>query len=157
MFYNSLFCILILFTWICCILLLLIIAVVFFSTCQKWRNKDVQSINLSRNLVPYRSMKIFSKLQWIYKARERVNSYFQVSSLCIKTTKGTADPFIRESMWWWLVKIMAYHQFSASCQLIPYKQYPVSFESQDTNFCSRELRCWLRSCNSIALYLEPVP
>ena len=44
-FYNLLFYILILFTWMCCVLLLLIIAVVFYLTCQKWRNKDVQSIN----------------------------------------------------------------------------------------------------------------
>ena len=44
-FYNLLFYILILFTWMCCVLFLLIIDVVFYLTCQKWRNKDVQPIN----------------------------------------------------------------------------------------------------------------
>ena len=64
-FQNLLCYILILFTWICCVLLPLIIAVAFYLTCQKWRNKYVQSINQS-NCSWVKTKKLIEKIERLH-------------------------------------------------------------------------------------------
>ena len=63
----------------CCVLLLLIIAIVFYLTCQKWRNKDVQSINQLR-LWGHVSVKVHQNTTSFIKVYDVENVVYKIGA-----------------------------------------------------------------------------